>query len=242
MTNPYDSDNPNNEESTGKHAASSGDQSHGTSSDQSSSYGGYGQEDSSSYSQDQTSSYEQNQTSSYDQSAYNQGGYDQSGQASYAQGQSQQYSQYDQQGQYSQQQGFPAYTGGNNQMNTGANKDSFFSALFDMSFTKYVTPSVVKVLYLLLMIVVGLFTLIAVLGTFAGSFSEDGSPILLIIMIPLIIVGAIAYLAIYRIVLEVAVSMIRTSQSVQSIDERQERQLQQGQGGYGQGSGSYYGG
>ena len=101
----------------------------------------------------------------------------------------------------------------------------------------------VKALYLLLMIVVGLLTLFLVFGTFMAAFSDDGSPILLIVMIPLILIGAIAYLALYRIGLEVALSLIRTSQSVQSIDERQERQLQsEGRSGFGQGSGSHFGG
>jgi hypothetical protein len=106
---------------------------------------------------------------------------------------------------------------------TGADNDGFFSALFDFSFTRYVTPSVVKVLYILLMIVVGLFVLLGIIALLA-AMAQDASAILLaLIGIPLVLLGAVAWLAFYRVGLEVAVSIIRTAQSVQSIDERQAR-------------------
>nr|WP_255463672.1 MULTISPECIES: DUF4282 domain-containing protein [Corynebacterium] len=108
-------------------------------------------------------------------------------------------------------------------MTTGADKDGFFAALFDFSFTRYVTPSVVKVLYTLLMVVIGLFVLLAVIGLIVAMSQDGSSAVAAIIFLPLVILGAIAWLAFYRVGLEVAVSIIRTAQSVQSIDERQAR-------------------
>lgn len=106
---------------------------------------------------------------------------------------------------------------------TGADKDGFFAALFDFSFKRYVTPSVVKVLYILSMIGVGLFVLLAIIGFLVGMAQDASVIILALIGIPLVLLGAVVSLAFYRVALEVAVSIIRTAQSVQSIDERQAR-------------------
>ena len=89
--------------------------------------------------------------------------------------------------------------------------------------SRYVTPSVVKVLYILLMIVVGLVVLLAIIGLLAAMAQDASAIILALIGIPLVLLGAAAWLAVYRVGLEVAVSIIRTAQSVQSIDERQAR-------------------
>lgn len=241
MTNPYDPDKsstPENNSNDGSNGftAGGGQESQG--------YEAQGNDAQNSNAQNNNAQY--NETQSYNQESYGQQGFG-SGQSDYGQqgyNTGGQYLSYDQGQQYNQ--GMPAYPAGGNAYatnGTGTSNDSFFKALFDLSFTRYVTPSVAKVLYLLLMIVVGLFTLLGLFGVLIGSFSEDGSPILLLIGLPLIVVGAVAMLAMYRVYLEVAVSLIRTSQSVQSIDERQERQLQGNAGGYGtQGNGSYYGG
>ena len=52
--------------------------------------------------------------------------------------------------------------------------------------------------------------------------TQDGSVVALF-LIPLILIGALFYLVMIRVGLEVSIAMIRTSQSVQSIDERQAR-------------------
>ena len=80
-----------------------------------------------------------------------------------------------------------------------------------------------KVLYILLMIVVGLVVLLAIIGLLAAMAQDASAIILALIGIPLVLLGAAAWLAVYRVGLEVAVSIIRTAQSVQSIDERQAR-------------------
>lgn len=104
---------------------------------------------------------------------------------------------------------------------TGADKDSFFGAIFDFSFRKYAAPSVVKIVYILAMIAIGLLVLIGLIGSLA-AMTQDGGAVALF-LIPLILIGALFYLVMIRVGLEVSIAMIRTSQSVQSIDERQAR-------------------
>ena len=72
-------------------------------------------------------------------------------------------------------------------------------------------------------IVVGLVVLLAIIGLLAAMAQDASAIILALIGIPLVLLGAAAWLAVYRVGLEVAVSIIRTAQSVQSIDERQAR-------------------
>lgn len=177
--------------------------------------------------QDQTQDYSQGFGQYGQQDQYSQSGvYGQPGQYDTNQFDQNQFGQQEPWGQQNQPQGaagFEAYPNQQMANSTGADNDGFFSALFDFSFTRYVTPSVVKVLYTLLMIVVGLFVLLAIIG-FLVAMTQDSSGILLaLIGIPLVLLGAVAWLAFYRVGLEVAVSIIRTAQSVQSIDERQAR-------------------
>lgn len=215
-SNPYGSDD------SGKHSAD-GAAGYGAG-DNGSLNNGSGQDQTQDYSQG-FGQYGQDQFGQQDQ--YSQpGAYGQSGQYDTNQFGQDQFGQQEPWGQQDQPQGaagFQAYPNQQMANSTGADKDGFFSALFDFSFTRYVTPSVVKVLYVLLMIVVGLFVLLAIIG-FLAAMAQDASGILLaLIGIPLVLLGAVAWLAFYRVGLEVAVSIIRTAQSVQSIDERQAR-------------------
>lgn len=107
-----------------------------------------------------------------------------------------------------------------------AERDSFFGALFDFSFQRYATPSVARVLYLLVFIAVGVLGLLTIVGLIGGLFSGTGAGILaFVIGVPFVVLFAVAGLALYRVYLEVAVSLIRTSQSVQAIDARQAESL-----------------
>nr|WP_084588090.1 DUF4282 domain-containing protein [Corynebacterium auriscanis] len=110
---------------------------------------------------------------------------------------------------------------------TGVQKDSFFGALFDFSFTKYATPSVVKAVYILAMVGIGFFLFIGVIALLIGLTQDGGAFGLL--LLPLLVVGGLFYLAMIRVGLEVSTAIIRTSQSVQSIDERQAREETSGQ-------------
>ena len=174
------------------------------------------------------------------QNAYNGGGFDQSANSHDAtstynnanqayNGANNAYNAYNQA--YNQA-GFGAYPAGQQaQAQHGTNQDSFFKSLFDFSFTKYVTRSVVKVIYALLFVLVALMSIVG-LFLILASLTQDGGIFVFIVGLPVIIVGAVVTLAFYRVGLEVAVSLIRTSQSVQSIDQRQAQQEQQDSSGY----------
>lgn len=215
-SNPYGSDD------SGKHSAD-GAAGYGAG-DNGSLNNGSGQDQTQDYSQG-FGQYGQDQFGQQDQ--YSQpGAYGQMGQYDTNQFGQDQFGQQEPWGQQDQPQGaagFQAYPNQQMANSTGADQDGFFAALFDFSFTRYATPSVVKVLYILLMIVVGLFVLLAIIG-FLAAMAQDASAIVLVLIgIPLVLLGAVAWLAFYRVGLEVAVSIIRTAQSVQSIDERQAR-------------------
>lgn len=105
---------------------------------------------------------------------------------------------------------------------------SFFGALFDFSFRRYVTPSVAQVLYMVLFVVIGVAAGLALLGAVSVFFSGQPlgfSLLVFVLAVPPIVLITVAVLALSRVYLEVAVSLIRTSQSVQAIDARQEQRL-----------------
>lgn len=91
----------------------------------------------------------------------------------------------------------------------------FLSALFDFSFTSFVTPKVVKVLYILIVVVVGL----SALG-FALSVLATNVGLGLIVLL----VGAPLYFlvvtALYRITLEFFMVIFRMAQDIRAIRER----------------------
>ena len=160
------------------------------------------------------------------------GGYDQTQQYGQDQqfNQTQQFGQDQQFGGYGQDQQFGAY--GQNQAAfgaypqqqtpiAGAKKDSFFSALFDLSFTKYATPSVAKTVYIISMVVIGLYTLFGIIACLA--LLADGGPEAvfgLIFGVPIVLLLGLTMLALFRVSLEVSVAQIRTSEAAMSMNNR----------------------
>ena len=71
---------------------------------------------------------------------------------------------------------------------------------------------------------IALVVLLGLVGLVSSLLTGAGLGILAFVLgVPLLVLTALAGLALYRIYLEVAVSIIRTSQSVQAIDARQGR-------------------
>jgi hypothetical protein len=88
----------------------------------------------------------------------------------------------------------------------------FFSSLFDYSFSSFVTPRIIKVLYVLATIVISLWTLLLVLAAFNAS---DGFGVLM-----LVIGGPLTFLIsmIYaRVFLELVIVFFRINGNVQEI-------------------------
>ncbi|WIM68223.1 DUF4282 domain-containing protein [Corynebacterium breve] len=142
----------------------------------------------------------------------------QSGYAGYSgYGQQQNYSGYQDPNQGFQQP-FPAAPEANKAEANTAN--GFMSALFDFSFTQFVTIKFAKIIYIILMVIFALTWLAWILSSFA-AFSESAG--LGIGMLLLTIIGGgiffIVSLVYSRVMLEFVISMIRTAQNTGELVE-----------------------
>lgn len=120
--------------------------------------------------------------------------------------------------------------------------ESFLSGLFDVSFQKYTTRSFLRVLYIIAMVVIGLYLLFSLIGTWTGSsildfsaysdstvqgeskyeFSMGGGDSVggKLISSVVSIFQAIVNLAMVRIVLEVFVALTNTAAAWARIKQR----------------------
>jgi Domain of unknown function (DUF4282) len=91
----------------------------------------------------------------------------------------------------------------------------FVSSLFDFGFNSFVTPKVVKVVYVLIMIVLGLAGLAFAFSAF--TYSAIAGIFVLLIVAPLFF---FVYLALWRIALEIFVVIFRIADDLRAIRER----------------------
>lgn len=92
--------------------------------------------------------------------------------------------------------------------------ESFFSALFDYSFHRYITPTIVKVVYVVITVLVALGWLGALIAAFQGGWL----PGVLFLLFGWIV--ALVYLALARITLEFFVAVISVAEKVTRYAER----------------------
>ena len=96
-----------------------------------------------------------------------------------------------------------------------AEPKGFLGALFDFSFTSFVTPKVVKVLYILIVVVVGLSAVGFALSVLATN---------VVLGLIVLLIGAPLYFlvvtALYRITLEFFIVIYRMAQDIRAIRER----------------------
>lgn len=85
----------------------------------------------------------------------------------------------------------------------------FFGALFDFGFNHFVTPKIVKIVYVLGMAAIALGALVLLLSSLAS-----GEPLAILAAIILIPIGAIIYLAFFRMMLEMYYAIVRLSEDV----------------------------
>jgi uncharacterized protein DUF4282/zinc ribbon protein len=91
----------------------------------------------------------------------------------------------------------------------------FFASLFDFSFSSFITPRLVKVLYVLLTIVNALWTLLFVLIAFRSSKSFG--------VIALVILGPIFFVILMigaRVAVEAIIAFFRIQEDVAEINQR----------------------
>ena len=80
----------------------------------------------------------------------------------------------------------------------------FFASLFDISFSSLVATKVIKVIYVLSMVLIGLTSLVIVVGAFSNSVGAG--LFTLIVLAPL---AALVYLIYVRVILEVIICVFR---------------------------------
>ncbi|MEC5180423.1 DUF4282 domain-containing protein [Arthrobacter sp. CG_A4] len=85
--------------------------------------------------------------------------------------------------------------------------------LFDLSFTRFVSPSIAKIVYILIMIALGIMYIVVVISAFASRNAVLGILVLLVIG-PLFV---LIYLALARIGLESLVAGIRTAENTAEL-------------------------
>ncbi len=99
-----------------------------------------------------------------------------------------------------------------------AESRGFLASLFDFSFTSFVTTSIIKVLYVLILVLVCLSALVYTLLAFKASALFG--ILVLIIGDPLFIIIVMAF---WRLVLESFVVVFRIAEDVHAMRERSDR-------------------
>src|SRR5580704_4937348 len=94
-------------------------------------------------------------------------------------------------------------------------RKGFFGSLFDLSFTSLVTTRIIKVLYVLAIIVIGLYALAFVAAGFNHS-STDGI-LALVIGAPLFALISLVYT---RVLLEVFIALFRIMENTSELVAR----------------------
>lgn len=93
-------------------------------------------------------------------------------------------------------------------------RKGFFASLFDFSFRSYVGPSLIKVLYVLIMVLLA----VVWLGFIIGGFNNGpGSGVLALVLGG---IGFVVYLAFSRIGLELCMALFRITEDVQALRRR----------------------
>ncbi|MGJ6980562.1 DUF4282 domain-containing protein [Aestuariimicrobium soli] len=103
----------------------------------------------------------------------------------------------------------------------------FLRSLFDLSFDRFVSPSIIKVLYALAIALVvlnwvGTFMLLFIAGASAGSYSDDGTTMVVMGFLTLLLgwIPALFFIGLIRMGFEFMLALVRTSEDVHVLRER----------------------
>jgi hypothetical protein len=107
--------------------------------------------------------------------------------------------------------GYPAGTGGFPPQNESPN---FFGALFDFGFNTFATPVVIKVLYILGLVGIGLAYVAVVISGFADS------PLTGLVALIGGAVAALFYVIFFRVFLEFYYAVVRMSEDIRAMRNR----------------------
>src|SRR3954470_21000701 len=85
--------------------------------------------------------------------------------------------------------------------------EGFFRSLFDISFTSFITTKIIKFIYVVLLVLIGLGALITIVGAFVQSIAAGA--LVLLIVAPLF---TFLYVVYTRVVLEVIIQIFRINE------------------------------
>ena len=88
---------------------------------------------------------------------------------------------------------------------------SFFQGLFDFSFSTFITQKLIKVIYGLGIVLMGLSAVIYIFGSFGAGFTTG---ITSLVLAP---IGLLVAVIVLRIYLEIAIVLFRIADSTQQI-------------------------
>lgn len=91
-------------------------------------------------------------------------------------------------------------------------QENFLRALFDTRFTTLITPKVIRVLYIIAIIAIGIGAIFTVIAAFSQSAGLGF--LTLIVLAPL---GFLLYVIIARIYLEIVIVLFKINESAQAI-------------------------
>jgi hypothetical protein len=83
----------------------------------------------------------------------------------------------------------------------------FFASLFDLSFTSLITTKIIKLVYLLSLIAIGVSALVVVIGAFTVNTGLGAAT--LVILAPL---GSLFYIVYTRVILEFIITVFRIAE------------------------------
>ncbi|HZE39465.1 MAG TPA: DUF4282 domain-containing protein [Stackebrandtia sp.] len=98
----------------------------------------------------------------------------------------------------------------------------FFSSLFDLSFARYVTPTVIQVYYVVALVVLGLMVLFGLIGSLVEM--ANGAPIVGLIQLIGVPVAGLVYLLLVRMGLELVSTVFRMGENIQAMRDKMDRE------------------
>lgn len=96
---------------------------------------------------------------------------------------------------------------------------NFLAALFDFSFSEFVTTKIIKILYGILIVLAGIAALVAII---AGFIDSAGRGVLMLVLSPLIF---LLYVIMARVWLELVIVIFRIAEHVGEIARQQKTTL-----------------
>ena len=92
----------------------------------------------------------------------------------------------------------------------------FFGALFDLSFSEFVTTKMIKILYILLLILVAIGFVIALFSGLITMFSRGGF-LAGLVAIVLAAIGALIYIILARMWMELVIVVFRIAENTTEL-------------------------